>query len=145
MARGGGGGPARELGERHRDRVLEVVGQATQPGSQHDGDLGHEVGAGAHDRLEGVEARGLIDRGDGRGRIRHQMMLAHAVAECGPPELRPGVDGRWPACFCGPDESTDTGMPVTSRRARPWTAQERRRDRGQKRPKRPALARGPLM
>src|SRR6185503_9774918 len=34
--------------------------------------------------------------------------------------------------------------PVTSRRARPGTAQERRRDRVQKRPKRPALARGPL-
>jgi len=46
-------------------------------------------------------------------------MMSQAVAGCGPPELRPGVDGRWPACSCGPDESTDTGMPVTSRRARP--------------------------
>ena len=54
------------------------------------------------------------------------------------------VDGRGPAGFCEPDESTDTGMPVTSRRAAPGTAQERRRNRVQKRPKRPALMRGPL-
>src|SRR4029079_9772771 len=76
---------------------------------------GDQIGMVPDDRFERVEARGLLTGRD-RGRWIHHRGCHR---ECGPPEQRPGVDGRGPACSCGPDESTDTGMPVTSRRARP--------------------------
>ena len=38
----GGGGPSRQVGERDRDRVLEVVREPAEPGAEDDPDLGHE-------------------------------------------------------------------------------------------------------
>ena len=45
--------------------VLELVGEAAEPRSEHDPDLRHEVAAGAHGGLERVEARRLVGGGIG--------------------------------------------------------------------------------
>jgi hypothetical protein len=134
-------GPAGQVGERDRHRILEVIGKAAKTRTQDDPDLGHEIRPGADRGLERVEARGWSIGRDGRCWIHGHRLAARAGRQC----FVQGSTAGGPRDFCGPDGSTDTGMPVTSRQAVPGTAQERRRDRVQKRPKRPALAGGPLM
>ena len=146
-----------KLGEGDGDRVLELVGEPAESRSEHDPELGHEVRPGAHGRGEGSRAGragrrvGSVSRGPrrqasagsgwrlgvGAGPSGHRAAGRQSFVQ--------GSTAGGPRDFCGPDGSTDTGMPVASRRADPGTAQERRRDRVQKRPKRPALAGGPLM
>ena len=69
--------PAGQLRERDRDGILEVVGQPAEPGAEHDPDLGHEVGAGAHRGHQGGQTRRLVDGRDrarrvDRGRAGHR-------------------------------------------------------------------------
>jgi hypothetical protein len=69
VTRRGGRRPARQLGERDRHGILEIVGKGAQPGAEDDPDLGREVCPGADGGFEGVESGGLI-RGPYRdGRI----------------------------------------------------------------------------
>ena len=110
VARGRRGRPARQLVERDGDGVLEIVGEAAQPRAQDDPDLGHERRSRANGCLERVEARGLVRGVDGQRRVDH----VRTVTECGPPELRPGVDGRGPATSAGP-----TRVPTPGCRSRP--------------------------
>ena len=124
VARRGRGRPAGQVGERDRDGVLEVVGEAAEPGAEDDPDLGHEVGPGADGRLERVEARRLVERA-GSGAPGPGASTASAGRRdraCGPPGSHPGVDGRWPAGFAGPTEVPTPGCrsrPVGPPRGRP--------------------------
>ena len=129
-------GPAGQLRERDRDGILEVVRQPAEPGAEHDPDLGHEVGAGTHRGHQGGQPRRLFDGRDrarrvDRGRAGHRGL--HYAS-------RVDGRGRW---LRRPDGSIDTGMPITSRRARACQAIVVRRRPGvaTKRPKRPAAER----
>ena len=126
MAGGRGGGPSRQLGERHGDGILEIVGKRAEARPEHDPHVRYERGSRSNGSLEGVQPGGLLRRRDGtRGIASHVFSRGRRGHGCGPPEHSPGVDGRnGPRDFCEPDESTDTGMPVTSRRA----SQGRRRN-----------------
>ena len=115
VARSGRRRPAREIRERDRDGTLERVGEAAQPRAQDDPDARNEVGSGADGGDERGEARRLLDRGWNRASA---LAVGHVPAELAwggrsvptaerRTRLRPS------------DESTDTGMPVTSRRTGP--------------------------
>ena len=58
------GRPARQVRERDRDRVLEVVGKSTEARAEDDPDRRHEIGLRPDRSLEGVESRGLLSRRD---------------------------------------------------------------------------------
>jgi hypothetical protein len=60
VARGGRSGPARQIRERDRNRILEIVGEPAEPGAEDDPDLRHQRRASADGGLERVEARGLV-------------------------------------------------------------------------------------
>ena len=132
-------GPAGQVRERDRDGILEVVRQPAEPGAEHDPDLGHEVGVGPHRGHQGGQTRGLFDGRDrarrvDRGRTGHRGL--HYAS-------RVDGRGRW---LLRPDGSIDTGMPITSRRARACQAIVVRRRPGvaTKRPKRPAAEQATL-
>ena len=138
-----------EPGVEHADRanieriqrdILEVLGQAPESGAEHDPDLRHQRRTGADGGLERVETRGLIGRGDGQRRIDH----VGAVTDAGLQNFVQGSTAGGPRLLRARREyrHRDAGHVPSSL---PGTAQERRRDRVQKRPKRPALAGGPLM
>src|SRR5262249_3515133 len=137
MAGRGRGGPTRQVLEGDRDRRVEPVGQAAGSGSQDDARRGGEGGAvgargpqgvgGARVGAGGVEGCWLVAGWDRVAAVHVTRTVAggsRGVAapwqgmevRRGPPGLRPGVDGRGPQLL-RPDGSTDTGMPVTSRRA----------------------------
>ena len=65
MAGSGRGGPSGQFAERDRDGVLEVVGQAAEPGPEDDPDLRNEARSRADGGLEGVKARRPDERGSG--------------------------------------------------------------------------------
>ena len=65
VARGGRGGPARQLVDGDRRRVLDLVGEGAEPRAEHDPDHRDEVRASADGGLERVEPGGLVGRGDG--------------------------------------------------------------------------------
>ena len=90
MARGRRGRPARQLPERDRDRILDVVGEAAEPGAEDDADARDEAGPAPDRRLERVEASGLVCRRDRRSRG------ASDGSARGPPKRVQGEDGRGP-------------------------------------------------
>ena len=110
-----------QVGERDRDGVLEVVGQAAEPGAQDDPDVGHEVGAGADGRDQRVAAgAGWSTGGMGRDGSSGRPTSGRTgqTGHAGLQDRVQGVDGRGPR-LRAPDGSIDTGMPITSRRAHP--------------------------
>ena len=88
VTRRGRGRPARQLGERDRDGILDLVGQIAQPRTKHDPDPRHEVGPGANGRGQRIQAPGLLGRGDGHRRGCH--------GRAGLREHVQGEDGRGP-------------------------------------------------
>ena len=102
--------PAGQVGERDGDGVLEIVGEAAEPGPEDDPDLGHEVGPLADRGLERGEAGGLLGRRDGRvGSRRDRRRLAVADQSCGPPGSASRGRTAEARGFVGPTEVSTPG------------------------------------
>ena len=105
-----GGRPTGQLRERDRDRIFEIVGQGSQPGSEDDPHLGDERRTGADRCLKRVESGSLIGRGDAGGRVRlrsrvnHWMFLATRA-----PGTAPRGRCAGPASSCRPTEVPTPG------------------------------------
>ena len=84
----GRGRPARELGEGDRDRILQLVGESAEAGSEDDPGDRNEIGSGADCGLERVETGRLVRRRDRRRGGRH--------GRAGLRERVQGEDGRGP-------------------------------------------------
>ena len=140
----GRGRPARQVGERDRDGVLEVVGQPAEPRAEHDPDRRHDVRPGADGGLERVEPGGLLGGRDrAAGSMAGRRSASVASRRAGLRNRVQGEDGRGPR-LRRPDGRTDTGMPVAVRRAFVTReSAESRRPGTTKRPKRPAWSGGP--
>ena len=113
MTRRGRGRPTRQVLERDRDSILDVVGKHAQARAQDDPGDGDDVGPGPDRGLERVEPGGLIGGRDRSGRVDGDRGC-HGRA--GLKERVQGEDGRGPR-LRSPDGRTDTGMPVAIRRA----------------------------
>ena len=119
VPRRGRGRPAGQLRERDRDGVLEVVGEAAEPRAR----------ARSRPRARVASARGRPPTSAsrragcsvGRDRARRVDGGSGRVGHAGLQDRVQGVDGRGPR-LRRPDGSIDTGMPITSRRARPRRA-----------------------
>jgi hypothetical protein len=111
--------PAGQIAERDGHRIVEVVGQAAQAGAQDDADLGDEIGVLADRADEGAQARRLVDRRDGTGRVERATDVRgkRQVGHAGLQDAQ-GVTAE-ARRLRAPDESIDTGMPIASRRAPP--------------------------
>ena len=93
VTRRGGGRPAGQVGERDRDRVLEVVGETAEAGPEDDPDLGHERRELADRGLERVEPGRLVGRRDRAGRV----------------QAPAGVGGEWQVRHVGPPGFASVG------------------------------------
>ena len=122
----GRGGPARQVRERDRDGVLEVVGEPAEAGPEDDPDLRHERRCTRGPRPRARPGGRLVRRagwvGSGPGADRRR--LAEAGQTCGPPGSRPGGRRPRPAASSARRKyrhrDADHVPPGANPRAEPW-------------------------
>ena len=146
VARRRRGRPAGQLGERDRDRVLELVGEAAEAGAEDDPDLGHEIRPCAGRprlsaaRRAGCSIGGMGATGRPAGRVRgvgrrgHRASSTHRSSTVGGPGASPARRAvSTPGC-----RSRPVGRATSARRG------ETAAVAAMKRPKRPAAERRSL-